>query len=67
MKSGHQATHNHKRVGDVVVLQSTPELAQVVTSASDTFWVKLTDLTELSADGSSRTVKKESRANRRHR
>jgi hypothetical protein len=45
-----QATHNHKRVGAVVILQSTAELAQIVTSASDTFWVKLTDLTELADD-----------------
>ena len=67
MKSIHQATHFHKRVGDVVLLQSTPELAQVTTSASDTFWVKLADLTELGADGSNRAIKKESKANRRHR
>jgi hypothetical protein len=67
MKSIHQATHYHKRVGDVVVLQSTPELAQVTTSASDTFWVKLADLTVLAEDGSNRTIKKESRPTRRHR
>lgn len=63
MKSIHQATHYHKRAGDVVVLQSTSELAQVTTSASDTFWVKLTDLTEL-AEGGVRPVKKEARASR---
>jgi hypothetical protein len=51
MKKTQQATHNHKRVGAVVVLQSTAELAQVVTTNSgDTFWVKLADLTELGAD-----------------
>lgn len=48
MKNVHQATHNHKRAGAVVVLQSTGELAQVETTVSgDTFWVKLADLTEL--------------------
>ena len=43
-----QATHNHKRVGAVVVLESTAELAKVVIPESgDEFWVRLTDLTEL--------------------
>lgn len=66
MKSTHQATHSHKRAGDVTVLQSTSELAQVVTSASDTFWVKLADLTVLGEAGS-KPLKKESKANRRPR
>jgi hypothetical protein len=48
MKKIQEATHNHKRVGAVVVLQSTAELAQIVTVINgDTFWVKLADLTQL--------------------
>lgn len=47
MKNVQRATHNHRRMGDVVVLQSTDQLAQVLTSASDTFWVKVTELTKL--------------------
>jgi hypothetical protein len=50
MKNTEQATHSHKRAGAVVILQSTAELAQVVTSSNDTFWVKLADLSELNAD-----------------
>lgn len=43
-----QATHNHKRAGDVVLLESTAELGRVLVLASgDEFWVKLTDLTQL--------------------
>ena len=46
MKKIQEATHNHKRAGAVVVLQSTAELAQIVTVAGgDTFWVKVADLT----------------------
>jgi hypothetical protein len=54
MKNTNQATHNHKRVGAVVVLRSTAELAEVmVPSSGDHFWVKITDLTKLAdvADG----------------
>ena len=48
MKNNQQATHNHKRAGAVVVLESTAELAKVLTPATgDEFWVKLSDLTEL--------------------
>jgi hypothetical protein len=64
MKNIHQATHNHKRAGAVAVLQSTAELAQVVTSGNDTFWVKLADLTELGAAVESKGSKKESKARR---
>jgi hypothetical protein len=46
MKSTQQATHNHKRAGAVMVLQTTTELAQVTTvTGGDTFWVKVADLT----------------------
>jgi hypothetical protein len=51
MKKIPQATHNHKRAGAVVVLQSKGELAQVVTTISgDTFWVKVAELTELASE-----------------
>ena len=44
-----QATHNHKRAGAVTVLQSTAELARVhVVTSGEEFWVKLSDLAELS-------------------
>jgi len=47
-KNIRRATHNHKRAGAVVVLQSTAELAKVlVPTSGDEFWVKLADLTEL--------------------
>jgi hypothetical protein len=43
-----QATHNHERAGEVVLLESTAELGKVLVLASgDEFWVKLTDLTQL--------------------
>jgi hypothetical protein len=51
MKNNQQATHNHKRVGPVVLLQSTTELAKVLVLASeDEFWVKRSDLTLVGDD-----------------
>jgi hypothetical protein len=51
MKNNQQATHNHKRSGPVVLLESTAELAKVLIPASgDEFWVRLTDLTQLGGD-----------------
>lgn len=48
MKNNKQATHNHKRAGAVLVLESTAELAKVLVPASgDEFWVKVADLTLL--------------------
>ena len=48
MKNSNQATHNHKRMGAVIVLRSTAELAEIqIPSSGDHFWVKLTELTEL--------------------
>ncbi len=48
MKTTQHATHNHKRAGAAVLLESTAELGKVLIPASgDEFWVKLTDLTEL--------------------
>lgn len=45
------ATHRHKRMGEVVLLQSTVELAQVSTSSGgEKFWVKLADLSELAGN-----------------
>lgn len=46
MKNSREATHNHKREGAVVVLESTMELAKVtVLKSGEEFWVKLIDLT----------------------
>lgn len=51
MENINQATHNHKRVGAVVVLRSTAELAEIlVPSSHDHFWVKRFDLTKLADD-----------------
>jgi len=48
MKKNQQATHNHKRAGSVVLLESTTELGKVLMLVSgDEFWVRLTDLTPL--------------------
>lgn len=67
MKNNQQATHNHKRAGAVLVLESTAELAKVLVPASgDEFWVKLVDLTLL-VDGvieKSKPAKKQSREHR---
>jgi len=52
MNDRRSPTHRHKRVGDVVLLRSTAELAEVLTSTSgERFWVKLTELTELADSG----------------
>jgi hypothetical protein len=59
MKNTTEATHNHKRVGAVVVLRSTAELAEVVVpSSGDHFWVKVAELTKLGED----TPKRKSQA-----
>jgi hypothetical protein len=48
-------THRHKRIGDVVLLRSTEELGEILTSATgEKFWVKLTDLTQLAVGEPSR-------------
>jgi hypothetical protein len=47
MKNNRPATHNHKRAGSVVLLESTTVLGKVLNPSGDEFWVKLTDLTEL--------------------
>jgi hypothetical protein len=57
-----QATHNHKRAGEVALLESTAELGKVLVLASgDEFWVKLTDLTKLGGGviGKSKVGKKQ--------
>jgi hypothetical protein len=67
MSNIEQATHNHKRAGAVVVLESTAELARIrVLTSRDEFWVKLKDLAELVGGvvPESKPSKKESRANR---
>jgi hypothetical protein len=67
VKNIEQATHNHKRAGAVLVLESAAKLARVrVLTSGDEFWVKLADLTELAdafADQSTPS-KKEPRAKR---
>ena len=45
MKNNQQATHDHKRAGAVVLLESTAVLGKVLTTNGDEFWVKLEDLT----------------------
>jgi hypothetical protein len=48
MKNTQHATHNHKRAGAAVLLESTAELGKVlILESGDEFWVQLTDLTEL--------------------
>ena len=48
MKNNREITHNHKRAGAVVLLESTAELAKVLVPATgDEFWVRLTDLSQL--------------------
>jgi hypothetical protein len=67
MKNNQQATHNHKRVGAVVLLESTTELGKVlVLAGQDEFWVKLTDLTPFGEDliGKSTTAQIHRRKNR---
>ena len=55
MRNINQATHNHKRVGAVVVLRSTAELAEIlVPSSRDHFWVKRSELMELAHDADTR-------------
>jgi hypothetical protein len=45
-----EATHNHKRSGAVIVLESTNELAKVlIPTSGDEFWVKIIDLTPIVA------------------
>lgn len=46
-----RSTHNHKRAGAVVLLESTATLGKVLDQASgDEFWVKLSDLTQVAED-----------------
>lgn len=55
MKNSAEPTHNHKKVGDVILLRSTAELAEVqIPISGDHFWVKIADLTELTGAVSGR-------------
>lgn len=57
MKNKDAVTHNHKRAGAVIVLQSTAELAEVlVPSSGDRFWVKTADLTKLADNDDKRRL-----------
>jgi hypothetical protein len=52
MKNGEQTTHRHKRLGAVVLLRSTAELAQVLLPASgERLWVKVSELSDLTHNG----------------
>jgi hypothetical protein len=65
MRNMNQATHNHKRVGAVVVLQSTAELAEILVPCSrDHFWVKRSDLTKLADDADTRKPRTHTRSER---
>jgi hypothetical protein len=55
MKNNQQATHDHKRAGAVVLLQSTAVLGKVLTASGDEFWVKLEDLTDLAGGAIEKT------------
>jgi hypothetical protein len=50
MKIAPEATHRHKRLGAVVVLQMGSELAKIVMTNGDEFWVKVSELTDLSVE-----------------
>jgi hypothetical protein len=67
MKSIPDATHRHKRLGPVVVLHMSSELAKIVMPVSgDEFWVKISELSELTAEAPAKTkgTKKQSKADR---
>jgi hypothetical protein len=56
MKNNQQPTHDHKRAGLVVLLESTAVLGKVLVPASgDEFWVKLADLTDLAGGAIEKT------------
>ncbi len=58
MSENRNATHRHKTRGNVVLLESTAQLAKVlVLDQGDEIWVKLTDLSE----GAEATPKKRTR------
>ena len=61
MMNNRPATHNHKRAGAVVLLESTAVLGKVLAPSGDEFWVKLSDLTQLveGVVGESQTGKKQ--------
>jgi hypothetical protein len=63
MNESEHATHRHKRLGEVVMLRSTAELAQVfILGSSERLWVKLTDLNALSENESKPNRAKKRRA-----
>ena len=67
MKSISEATHQHRRLGAVVVLQTTSELAKIAIPVSgEEFWVKISDLSELGAEvpAKSKPAKKQTKAER---
>jgi hypothetical protein len=66
MSDGECATHRHKRLGEVVLLRSTAELAQVsLLSSGEKLWVKATDLSKLADSGKPSPPRKKSRSTKR--
>jgi len=66
MSDSRGPTHRHKRIGDVVILRSTEELAEILTSATgERFWVKLTELTQLADSGEPSRKRRRARPNRK--
>ena len=56
MINNHATTYNHKRMGAVVLLESTAVLGRVLTPENgDEFWVKLSDLTQVVGDAIKKT------------
>jgi hypothetical protein len=66
MSDEEHATHRHKRLGEVVLLRSTAELAQVLLlSSGEKLWVKVTDLSKLANDDKQSRPHKKPRGTRR--
>jgi hypothetical protein len=68
MADNEQATHRHKRLGEVVILSSTEQLAHISTSSgAEKLWVKLTDLAALADEPLHERTPKKPRGTKRHR
>jgi len=66
MSDEEHATHRHKRLGEVVLLRSTAELAQVLLlSSGEKLWVKVTDLSKLANNDKQSRPHKKPRGTRR--
>ena len=66
MSDEEHATHRHKRLGEVLLLRSTAELAQVLLlSSGEKLWVRVTDLSKLANDDKQSRPHKKPRGTRR--